>query len=237
VKCVSQENAFTRARRLPGLPDRLSALCEAQSRVWTKGGQRQSCSSEKSRSVVSCLRLHLWSENPLFLDRCGGWMWSVERFAAPGRPIGVGTMSRCLNLRTFPRAFPLPLAHHVPSVRVTAGVGVIGSHAIPGSDHLNCVSPSQAFPLSSPATNTSRPSWPSVTIRSTCVAPRLRRSCSKLSQPPLLSSAHGRPAITSLLPARSPPNAVRITMGATPIRVWVTSPTDVACSLRPRTSP
>jgi hypothetical protein len=34
---VRQENAFTRACRLPGLPDRLSALCEAQSSAWRLG--------------------------------------------------------------------------------------------------------------------------------------------------------------------------------------------------------
>jgi hypothetical protein len=31
---VRQENAFTRARRLPSVPDRLPALCEAQSSAW-----------------------------------------------------------------------------------------------------------------------------------------------------------------------------------------------------------
>ncbi len=36
---VCQENAFTRACRLPGLPDRLSALCEAQSNVWQKAAK------------------------------------------------------------------------------------------------------------------------------------------------------------------------------------------------------
>jgi hypothetical protein len=34
---VRQENAFTRASRVPRLPDRLSALCEAQSNAWRQG--------------------------------------------------------------------------------------------------------------------------------------------------------------------------------------------------------
>ncbi len=41
---VRQENAFTRASRLPGLPDRLSALFPARE-VSGVGRQRQSCSS------------------------------------------------------------------------------------------------------------------------------------------------------------------------------------------------
>jgi hypothetical protein len=31
---------------------------------------------------------------------------------------------------------------------------MIGLHRMPGSDHRNCVSPSQAFPLLSPSTST-----------------------------------------------------------------------------------
>jgi hypothetical protein len=36
---VRQENAFTRASRVPSLPDRLSALCEAQSNAWQKAAK------------------------------------------------------------------------------------------------------------------------------------------------------------------------------------------------------
>ena len=71
----------------------------------------------------------------------------VERFAAPGRPIGVGNM-----LRSFPWFKPsnrwclLP-AHLVPFVLIAAGVGRFDSPAMPGSDHHNCVSVSLAFLL------------------------------------------------------------------------------------------
>jgi hypothetical protein len=41
---VRQENAFTRAGRLPGLPDRWSAICSART-VSSSWSQRQSCSS------------------------------------------------------------------------------------------------------------------------------------------------------------------------------------------------
>jgi hypothetical protein len=41
-------------------------------------------------------------------------------------------------------------------------------------------------------------------------SPRVRRSCSRASQPSLLSSAQARSARTSLLPSRSTPNAVKM---------------------------
>jgi hypothetical protein len=97
-------------------------------------------------SVVSCLHLPLWSENPSLLDRCGGWMWQVERFAAPGRPTGVGN-----TLRSFPWFRPSNrfclLAHRVLCVRIRAFVGMTDSRATPGGDLRNYVSLSLAFRL------------------------------------------------------------------------------------------
>jgi hypothetical protein len=60
---VRQENAFTRASCLPGLPDRLSALCSAR----TVFGKRRPKATVLVVSVLfaaSCLRLPLWSEGP-----------------------------------------------------------------------------------------------------------------------------------------------------------------------------
>jgi hypothetical protein len=54
---VRQENAFTEACRLPGLPDRLSALC-SPSTVSSPWGQRPSCSSSQrcsSSLAYACL--------------------------------------------------------------------------------------------------------------------------------------------------------------------------------------
>ncbi len=74
-------------------------------------------------------------------------MWQVERFAASGRPIGVGN-----TLRSFPwvrpsNRFCLLLAPLVPSVLIAAGVGRTDSPAMPGPDQRNYVSVSLAFPL------------------------------------------------------------------------------------------
>ena len=80
---VRQENAFTRAGRLPGLPDGLSAMCSTRAVSGPKG-QRQSGSSEKSRSVVSYPHLRLWSTSRSGSAPYAGWMWPVEPFAAPG---------------------------------------------------------------------------------------------------------------------------------------------------------
>ena len=109
--------------------------------------QRQSCSSGQccpSSLVSTC---HGSSENPSLLDRCGGWMWQVERFVAPGPPTGAGNM-----LRSFPWFRPSRrqnhlLVHPVPSVRTIVGVGKIGSSASPGGDRHICVLVSLAFPL------------------------------------------------------------------------------------------
>jgi hypothetical protein len=56
----------------------------------------------------------------------------------------------------------------------------------------------------------SSPSWPSVTMRSIWLTPRVRRSCKRQLQPSLSSSAHARKVRTSLLPSRSTPSAVTI---------------------------
>jgi hypothetical protein len=75
------------------------------------------------------------------------WMWRVERFAAPGPPTGVGNTSKYLRLRSCPRAFPFPHAHRARYVRITAGAGTPGSHAMPGGGHRTCASRSLVFPL------------------------------------------------------------------------------------------
>jgi hypothetical protein len=54
---VRQENAFTRAGRLPRLPDRLSQMFSARA-VFRPRGQRQSCSSSEccsSSLATTCL--------------------------------------------------------------------------------------------------------------------------------------------------------------------------------------
>jgi len=104
-------------------------------------------------SAVCYLLLPLLSASPSFLDQCGGWMWQAVSFVALGPSIGAGNTSRCFRSWKFPRVFPLPLAHHVRCDRITATVGMIGSPAMPGSDHPNCALLLLAFPHSSPATN------------------------------------------------------------------------------------
>jgi len=99
------------------------------------------------RSAVSCLHLRLLSESLSCSDRCGGWMWLVERFVAPGWLTGVGSTLRSLPWFRPSKRFCLLLAHLVPSVLITAGVGRTDSTAMPGSDHRTCVSVSLAFPL------------------------------------------------------------------------------------------
>ncbi len=97
-------------------------------------------------SAVSCLLLPLLSESLSYSDRCGGWMWPVDLFAAAEPLTGVGNTPRCLHLRKFLRVFLLCPAPLVPCVRIIAGVGMTDSHATPDGDHRNCVSLSQAFP-------------------------------------------------------------------------------------------
>src|SRR6266568_5454269 len=98
-------------------------------------------------TLPSCLLLPLWSENPSLLDRCGGWMWQGERFAASGRPIGVGNTLRSFPWFRLSNKFCLLLAHLVLSVLIAAGEGLTGSPAMPDPDQRNCVSVSLAFPL------------------------------------------------------------------------------------------
>jgi hypothetical protein len=58
-----------------------------------------------------------------------------------------------LRLRKCPRVFLLLLAHRVQFVRITAGIGSIGSHRTLGGDHRNYASPWLAFQLFSPSSN------------------------------------------------------------------------------------
>jgi hypothetical protein len=76
-------------------------------------------------------------------------MSRLERFAAPGWLIGAGNMSRCFLLR---KCLNMPLhllVHRVRYVRITVGIGVIGSQEMPGGDQPNCALRSLAFPHSS----------------------------------------------------------------------------------------
>ncbi len=82
---VRQENAFTRAGCLPGLPDRLSAVFPAGA----VPGERRPKEIGRAASVlsaVSCLHLPLLRESPSCSERCAGSLWPVARFAVPGPP-------------------------------------------------------------------------------------------------------------------------------------------------------
>jgi hypothetical protein len=82
---VRQENAFTRACRLPGLPDRLSALCSARA---VPGERRPKATGlvGKVGSAVSCPSLPLLSVSRSCSGRCDGWMWQGACFVAGGQP-------------------------------------------------------------------------------------------------------------------------------------------------------
>ncbi len=109
----------------------------------------------------------------------------AERFAAPGWPTGGPNMWRSSRSPRSRRAFPHHLALLVPCVHITAGVGLIDSHAMPGGDHHACVSRWQAFPrlwLSSNKRRNQRsrnlfsdgcpvPSEPIVRARNLCLFP------------------------------------------------------------------
>jgi hypothetical protein len=101
-----------------------------------------------------------------------------------------GNTSRCFRLRKFRRAFPLPLAHRVLCVRITAGGGTIGSHIMPGGDHRNGASPRLSFPLFSPPTSMRRKRQTRETHSMKCHLPlsgsRGRRSSVNFQQPPFL---------------------------------------------------
>jgi hypothetical protein len=82
---VRQENAFTRACRLPSVPDRLPALCEAQSSAWLLEPKATGLVGSVW-SAVSCPSLRLLSASLSVLVRCGGWTWQGARFVASGPP-------------------------------------------------------------------------------------------------------------------------------------------------------
>src|SRR6266536_4052829 len=63
--------------------------------------------------AVCYLLLPSLSESPSFSDQYGGWMEQVERFVAPGRPIGVGN-----TLRSFPWFRPSRRQNHLLAHRV-----------------------------------------------------------------------------------------------------------------------
>src|SRR5260370_23325818 len=73
---VRQENAFTRAGCLPGLPDRLSAVFPAGA----VPGERRPKEIGRAASVlsaVSCLHLPILRESPSCSERCAGSLWPV----------------------------------------------------------------------------------------------------------------------------------------------------------------
>jgi hypothetical protein len=145
---VRQENAFTRACRLV-FPTRpiVSVVLFGRS-VWRKA-QKVIVRAGSVLFVVFCPHLPRLSvsESLFHSDRYDGWTWQAERFVAPGPLIGTVNTPRSSRLLNTLRGVSL---HHVPlvrCVRITAGVGPIGSHATPGGDHRNCVLLSRAFPL------------------------------------------------------------------------------------------
>jgi hypothetical protein len=119
-------------------------------------------------------------------------MWPVERFAVAGPPTGVGNMWRCFPWLKPSQRPSLLLVHPVRCVRIIAGVGMIGSRAMPGGDHPNCGLPSLVFPLFSLATR-----------------PRRNRTTKKLFSMPChlpLSGSGGQGSSVSLQqPASLPP--------------------------------
>jgi Transposase DDE domain len=82
--------------------------------------------------------------------RRAGWMWQVEHFVAPGPPIGVDNMSRCLNWLKPPRTLHLHPALLALYVRIIVGVGMIGWYVMLGRDLHNGASLWLAFRLFSP---------------------------------------------------------------------------------------
>jgi hypothetical protein len=154
VERSASRKCFHPTRCLPRLPDRLSVLFSPRA-MSGKRCQRPSREPSSVLSVGSCPHLPLlsMSESRSCSGRCDGWMWQVERFAAPGPLIGASNALRCFHWLASPRAFRLHPAPLVLCVRITAGVGKIGSHATLGRDHLNCASQLLAFPHPSPATS------------------------------------------------------------------------------------
>ena len=125
---VRQENAFTQravylAYQTDCQPCALREPCLAS-------GAKGDRARRVSLSVVSCLppRLYLLSESRSCSDRSGGWMWLVERFAAPGSSTGAGNTSRCFRLPASAEGFP--------SLSPTAG-GAVAS-PLSWHDRLAC---------------------------------------------------------------------------------------------------
>jgi hypothetical protein len=145
AKCGKKMRSRERAVYLAYQPD--CQHCALREQCLARGGQRRSGASQKSQFAVCYLLLPRFRESPSCSDQYGGWMWKVERFAAPGQSIGVGNTWRSLPWFRPSNRFCLLLAHLVPFVLIAAGVGRIDSPAMPGSDHRNCVSVSLAFLL------------------------------------------------------------------------------------------
>ena len=152
---VRQENAFTRACRLSRLPDRLSQMCSPRA-VSRPRGQRQSCLSRKSGpSSLACA------------CRCGAKACQARTDAVGGcgrssasphleYPTFAGHTSRCFRLARSSKELLLHRVLLVRCVPIIAGVGRIGSHAMPGRDLHNGTSSSLVFLLFSLSTNRRR---------------------------------------------------------------------------------
>jgi hypothetical protein len=109
---VRQENAFTRACRLPGLSDRLSALCEAQSSAWQKAAK-----GNRARRVSVVRRLlpqpSALPRQPILLGPMrwvdAGRVGQGVRFVAGGQPDFRRQYVEVLPLpQTLPEAKPPP---------------------------------------------------------------------------------------------------------------------------------
>jgi hypothetical protein len=134
---------------------RIVSAVRCESSAW----HREPKAIERAASApcaVFCRHLHLCVLNASqsCSDQSAGSMWPVERFAAPGPLIGAGNTSKSFRFLTSRRAFRLPFAHRVRCARITAGVGKIGSPAMPGRGHRSLALRLLAFLPSSPATKT-----------------------------------------------------------------------------------
>jgi hypothetical protein len=119
--------------------------CALREQCLAKGGKRRSGASRQRRppSLASACRCGAQAHRAWIdaLGRCGRSSTSPHL----DDPTFVGN-----TLRSFPWFRPsrrpgLLLVHPVPCVRITAGEGMIGSPAMPGSDHRTCVSQSLVF--------------------------------------------------------------------------------------------
>jgi hypothetical protein len=144
---VRQENAFTqRAVYLAYQTD--CQRCDLREQCLASGAK-----GDRARRVSAVRRLLPPSalmpiETKSVLLGAIRWLtWQGEPFAASGLPTGVDNTLRSFRWFKPSSRLNLPLVHHMPCVRIIAGVGRTGSPAMPGSVPRNCVSVSLAFQL------------------------------------------------------------------------------------------